>query len=204
MDVQAFWTVIGTYNQHTIAAQAVLLVFLVCSVILSYQRKNPWMAKFALGIANLFIGIVFFAWYGTEPIQKYFALPLYLLCGGLFLFESWHNREDILEQPNLVQSLLLLFYVCYPLVSAMLGNRFPRMVTYIMPCPVASLSTAVYTGCQKKNKLLLALLTIWGLTGIKSVIFSAYEDLILLACGLYGLTRLLKEIKRGKIVRKSV
>ena len=84
MDVQAFWIVIGTYNQHTIAAQAVLLVFLVCSVILSYQRKNPWMAKFALGIANLFIGIVFFAWYGTEPIQKYFALPLYLLCGGLF------------------------------------------------------------------------------------------------------------------------
>lgn len=129
MDVQAFWTVIGTYNQHTIAAQAVLLVFLVFSVILSYQRKNSWMAKFALGIANLFIGIVFFAWYGTEPIQKYFALPLYLLCGGLFLFESWHNREDILEQPNLVQSLLLLFYVCYPLVSAMLGNRFPRMVT---------------------------------------------------------------------------
>ena len=204
MDVQAFWIVIGTYNQHTIAAQAVLLVFLVCSVILSYQRKNPWMAKFALGIANLFIGIVFFAWYGTEPIQKYFALPLYLLCGGLFLFESWHNREDILEQPNFVQSLLLLFYVCYPLVSVMLGNRCPRMVTYIMPCPVASLSIAVYTGCQKKNKLLLALLTIWGLTGIKSVIFSAYEDLILLACGLYGLTRLLKETKREKIVRKSV
>ena len=86
MDVQAFWIVIGTYNQHTIVAQAVLLVFLVCSVILSYQRKNPWMAKFALGIANLVIGIVFFAWYGTEPIQKYFALPLYLLCGGLHLF----------------------------------------------------------------------------------------------------------------------
>ena len=73
------------------------------------------------------------------------ALPLYLLCGGLFLYESWHNREDILEQSSLVQSLLLLFYVCYPLVSVMLGNRFPRMVTYIMPCPVASLSTAVYT-----------------------------------------------------------
>lgn len=127
-----------------------------------------------------------------------------MLCGGLFLYESWHNREDILEQSSLVQSLLLLFYVCYPLVSVMLGNRFPRMVTYIMPCPVASLSTAVYTGCQKKNKLLLALLTIWGLTGIKSIIFSAYEDLILLACGLYGLTRLLKEIEREKIVRKSV
>ncbi len=196
MDAQAFWVVIGAYNQHTIAAQAVLLVFLAFSVILSYQRKNPWMAKFALGIANLFIGIVFFAWYGTEPIQKYFALPLYLLCGGLFLYEGWRNKEDILERPNLVQSLLLLLYVCYPLISAMLGNYFPQMVTYIMPCPVVSLSIAVYAGCQKKNKLLLALLTVWGLTGIKSVIFSAYEDLILLACGLYGVMLLVHEVRR--------
>ena len=196
MDTQAFWIVIGAYNQHTIAAQAVLLVFLVFSVILSYQRKNPWPAKFALGVANLFIGIVFFAWYGTEPIQKYFALPLYLLCGGLFLYESWRSREDFLDKPNIIQVLLLLLYVCYPLVPAMLGNRFPQMVTYIMPCPVVSLSIAVYAGCQKKNKLLLALLTVWGLTGIKSVIFSAYEDLILLACGLYGVMLLAHEVRR--------
>lgn len=196
MDAQAFWAVIGAYNQHTIAVQAILLVFLIFSLVLSYRRKNPWMAKFALGIANLFIAVVFFAWYGTEPIQKYFALPLYLLCGGLFLYEGWRNKEDILERPNLVQSLLLLFYVCYPLVSVMLGNRFPQMVTYIMPCPVVSLSIAVYAGCQKKNKLLLALLTVWGLTGIKSVIFSAYEDLILLACGLYGVMLLVHEVRR--------
>ena len=91
---------------------------------------------------------------------------------------------------------MLLFYVCYPLVSVMLGNRFPQMVTYIMPCPVVSLSIAVYAGCQKKNKLLLALLTVWGLTGIKSVIFSAYEDLILLACGLYGVMLLVHEVRR--------
>ena len=32
----------------------------------------------------------------------------------------------------------------------------------------------------------LALLTLWGLTGIKSIFFHAYEDTILLLCGLYG------------------
>ncbi len=58
--------------------------------------------------------------------------------------------------------------------------HFPQMVTHIMPCPVVSLSIAVYAGYNKKNKLLLAMLTVWGLTGIKSVIFSAYEDIILL------------------------
>ena len=44
--------------------------------------------------------------------------------------------------------------------------------------------------------MLLALLTVWGLTGIKSVIFSAYEDLILLACGLYGVMLLVHEVRR--------
>ena len=34
-----------------------------------------------------------------------------------------------------------------------------------------------------------------GLTGIKSVLFSAYEDLILLACGLYAVMLLAHEMR---------
>ena len=67
-----------------------------------------------------------------------------------------------------------------------------------MPCPVISLSIAVYAGYKRKNKLLLILLTIWGLTGIKSIIFHAYEDMILLLCGFYGIMLSVNEIKRSK------
>ena len=94
MDAQTFWNVIGIYNQQTVAVQIVLFLFAVIAAVLSYSHKVKWAAKFALGIIHLFIGIVFFAWHGVEPIQKYFALPLYLLCGFLFLYESWHNRND--------------------------------------------------------------------------------------------------------------
>lgn len=160
--------------------------------MLSYMQKVKWAAKFSLGIVNLFIGIAFFAWYGTEPIQKFFALPLYLLCGGLFFYESWRNKEDMIKRPNLIQITLLLLYLLYPAVSILLGNSFPQMVTYIMPCPVISLSIAVYAGYKRKNKVLLTLLTIWGLTGIKSVIFNAYEDIILLIAGIYGVCILFK------------
>lgn len=82
----------------------------------------------------------------------------------------------------------------------LLGNSFPQMVTYIMPCPVINLSIAVYAGYKRKNKILLALLTIWGLTGIKSLIFNAYEDIILLVCGLYGIMLFVSEIKQSKKV----
>lgn len=89
-----------------------------------------------------------------------------------------------------------MLYLVYPLVSLLLGNTFPRMVTHIMPCPVISLSITVYAGYARKNRLLLALLTIWGLTGVKSVIFQAYEDIILLVCGIYCLILLVNEIRR--------
>ena len=39
--------------------------------------------------------------------------------------------------------------------------------------------------CTRKEVLLI-LLTIWGLTGVKALIFSVYEDVILLLAGLFG------------------
>ena len=125
-------------------------------------------------------------------------MTLFLLCGVLFLYESRHSREDFLRKPDAVQGILLLLCLFYPLVSVLLGGRFPQMVTHIMPCPIASLSIAVYSGCRRKNRLLLALLTIWGLTGIKSVIFHAYEDIILLLCGLYGAAQLARTCLEAK------
>lgn len=198
MDTQAFWNVIGHYNSQTWAVQAVLLILLLAAAGLSYTQRIRRAAKFALGLTNLFIALAFFARYGTEPIQKFFALPLFLLCGILFLWECRKYKDDILEKPNGVQALLLLLYLSYPVISILLGHAFPQMVTHIMPCPVVSLSIAVYGGYQRKNKALLALLTIWGLTGVKAILFRAYEDIILLLAGLYCLTLLIQEIKRSE------
>ena len=146
MDTQIFWNIIENYNEHTQIAQIFLLILIVISVILSYIKKVNWAAKFVLGITYLFIGIIFFAYYGTEPIQKIFALPLFLLCGILFLYESWRNKDDILVAPTYWQIILLLCYLIYPLISILLGKYFPRMTTYIMPCPIVSLSIVIYAG----------------------------------------------------------
>ena len=204
MDAQAFWNVIGQYNQNTIIIQMLLLVLTVIAVTLSYTNIVSCSAKLMLGIANLFIGMVFFGCYGTQPIQKYFAFPLYLICGFLFLYEGLHNKNDILERPDLFQIILLLLYCLYPLISLVLGNQFPQMVTHIMPCPIVSLSIAVYAGYKRKNKLLLLLLTIWDMTGIKSVIFAAYEDIILFICGIYGVYLLIKEIQLSKSIKANL
>lgn len=196
MDASVFWDVIGHYNEQTLIIQIALSIFLISTILLSYTHIVNWAAKLGLGVTNLFIGFAFFARYGTEPIQKYFALPLHLLCGCLFLFESWGNRNDVMERPDSLQRLLLLLFLLYPFVSLLFGRTFPQMATYIMPCPVVSLSIIVYACYQRKNKALLILLTVWGLTGIKSVIFNAYEDLVLLICGLYGVALCMNELKQ--------
>lgn len=203
MDAQAFWSVIGQYNQNTIVIQVMLFILTVIAVVISYANVVTCSVKLMLGIVNLFIGIVFFGCYGTQPIQKFFALPLYLICGFLFLYEGLHNKNDILEKPGLFQIILFLLYCLYPLISLAMGNQFPQIVTHIMPCPIVSLSIAVYAGYKRKNKLLLLLLTVWGLTGIKSVIFAAYEDVILLICGIYGVYLFAKEIQISRLIKAN-
>lgn len=203
MDAQKFWDVIGKYNQDTYIVQILFLALVATAIIVLCISKFTFFTKTVLGTANLFISTVFFGIYGTEPIQKYFALPIYITNGLLFLYDAWRNKNEKFNRFNVIQIVLLLLYCLYPLISYMLGNEFPQMVTHIMPCPIVSLSIAIYASFPRKNLLLLSLLTVWGLTGVKSVIFSAYEDIILLICGIYGVYLIAHEIsvrKKNKVL----
>ncbi|MBP7509203.1 MAG: hypothetical protein KA807_15430 [Prolixibacteraceae bacterium] len=199
MNAEDFWKVIGLYNQETWPHQILLIALIIYALIKSYHAKQYCLPKLILGIANIFIGIVFFLVYGTEPIQHYFAAPLFITIGGLFLRESVKFKNDIVRQPNKTEWILIVLLLLYPIVSLLLGNTYPKMVVYIMPCPLVSLSIIVYSFYSPKNILLLGLLAIWGLTGIKSFFFNAYEDIILLLCGIYCVWVIIREVKNKKI-----
>ena len=196
MDVNKFWEIIGQYNSQTIFIQIFLFILGIISFFLSYTESIKWIIKLVLGITILFIGIVHFGYFGTEIIQKYFALPLFIICGLLFIYESFKNKQDVLDKFNKLQIVLFILYLLYPLISFVLGNKFPRMVTYIMPCPYISVSIIIYSGYRIKNKLLLIMMALWGLTGVKAFVVNAYEDLILLVCGFYCIYVLKKQTKK--------
>ena len=97
MDASAFWEVIGNYNLNTGTYQIVLLSLLVAGILASFLSKYKWIAKAVLGVLNLFIALFFFLQYGTEPIQKFFALPLFSASGILFIYETiWHPEGTYL------------------------------------------------------------------------------------------------------------
>jgi hypothetical protein len=195
MDAQVFWKVIGNYNNATWTAQYILFALIIAGVVLAYFGKAIWLPKFALGAANLFIGTVFFLVYGSEPIQTYFAAPLFISAGLLFLWEAANFTCSAFSRFSRMQWILLCMVALYPLVSLLLGRSFPQIVTNVMPCPIISLSIVIYACYEHQNKILLALMAIWGLTGVKAFFFNALEDVILLICGVYCLFTLVRQIR---------
>ena len=200
MNAEAFWEVIASYNQSTIIWQCVFMVLIFAGFILALFQKAVWFSKLALGFTNIFIGIIFFLVFGTEPIQTYFAAPLFITTGFLFIYEAIKRKNNIFSRPNAVQWFLLLLFLIYPVVSIILGNVFPKMVVYIMPCPIISISIVIYSCYRDKNKLLLVLMAIWGLTGIKAFFVNAFEDVILLLCGFYCIKILITEFQKKRIL----
>jgi len=200
MNADTFWDIIALYNRQTWIIQLIFMLLIAFSFILTIRNKLQWLPKIILGIANIYMGIVFFLYYGTEPVQHYFAAPLFMAAGALFLWEGIRYRDDVFISFNRTQWVLFIIVLLYPGVSFLLGNSFPKMVVYIMPCPLISFSIVLYSGYKRKNLILLVLLILWGLTGIKSFFFNALEDTILLMCGIYGLRLLFFELrKRGKM-----
>ncbi|OPJ65143.1 DUF6064 family protein [Clostridium oryzae] len=204
MNASLFWNVIAEYNKHTLLIQFVLLSFIAISIIAAYLKHINFLPKIALGISCLFIGIVFFLYYGTQPIQFFFAAPLYIVSGILFIYEAKINKADAIKKPSIVTSILFILVLLYPAISYMLDHKYPFTVLLIMPCPLISLCILIYSCYSKRNRLLMLLLIIWGMTGIKSLIFNVPEDLILLICGFYGIYLMIaaKSSEKGLLTKQ--
>ncbi len=193
MNKNTFFEIIGKYNSNTLVFQLILIVLILMSLIFAYRYKKYFLPKVFLGISNIFVSIVFFMYYGKYPIQYYFAAPLFLISGSLFIYEAVKNKKDILNKPNSFNVILFIIVLLYPLISYLLGHEYPLTALFLMPCPLISLSIVIYSNYDKKNKLLMILLILWGMTGVKSIIFEAYEDIILWVCGFYGIYILIKD-----------
>lgn len=198
MNTEIFWKIIGNYNNATWTLQIFLFLIFIGSLLLAYRIHIYNAPKITLGINLFIIGIVFFLYFGVEAIQKFFAAPLYIVSGLLFLYEGIVKKEDKMGEFDLLGKVLLIAVFLYPLLSILFGHQFPQMTTYIMPCPLICFAILFYIRYEKKNKILMILLIIWGLTGVKSLFFHVFEDLILLACGIYGIIHMITDNKKER------
>ena len=94
MNADSFWKVIGNYNQSTLFVQVILGICLILAYVVARKDKLRWLPKVVYGSICIFLAIVFFLIFGTEPIQLYFAFPLFLLLGLVFIFEAVRNKRE--------------------------------------------------------------------------------------------------------------
>lgn len=191
---EQFWNVISIYNQQTIWVQIPMTIMLISLVLMALIIRKGWMQtslKIGLFIVFSWVGIVFFWIYDQSIIGRFFAGPLYILVGVLFLVDA--IKQGVVFElpgakiPRIFTVLFIVLFILYPVASFAFGHRYPSLVTYIMPCPLVVMAlTLVTTAKEKVNKLLVVLLLLWAFTGLpKSIMFSVYEDLILFMSGVY-------------------
>ena len=86
-----------------------------------------------------------------------------------------------------------MLYLIYPILSFIIGHRFPRIVTLIMPCPITVFAiTLMVQSMPKIDKKVFALLIIWGITALPKIFkFQVPEGWILFASGIYGLAMII-------------
>ena len=205
MNAETFWTQVGSYNEATLPIQAILIVTAVILAYLTFTKPSAktdiWMKAF-LALAFAWNGTVFFLIFAKNPISTFFGAPLFIFLAILFAVDIFAKKTEFrfpdVKWRKWSTALWILLVFLYPLIGLPLGHTYPRMLTPVMPCPLTVFALAmVAAAAPKVDRKLYILLLPWALAGLPKCLgaLDCYEDCILFAAGVYGLTLLVKDWK---------
>jgi len=210
IQVEDWWNILIRFNETIMPFQfiwaaialALTIWFLIRpGKITNFALKIYFMLSFAL------IAIVFFAILGQE-------LPAFIgqiICFGslaiLFAVDLKLNEFQFTVPKKLANRIIMYISIAlvflYPIVGMIAGHNYPQMIIIgTFPCPTIALALVFATASLPnvnwswKSLGLLAtwiLMLIWAIPfpiAIQLPQFGAYEDVIMLLLGLYGLVRL--------------
>jgi len=191
-----FWNIVAAYNQATWAMQLALLaggVVLTGAVLARPVPIRQTVLKGFLAVVFAWLAVLFFFLRDASPIGRFFAGPLFVACAALFAWDMRAGRIRFALPPERWRRvgtwILLASTLLYPWVSYLLGHRYPRLTTPIMPCPFTVATLALLTAAfPQVDKKLYGLLLVWAALGLPKMfgLFDVREDTILFAAGVYG------------------
>lgn len=194
---ELFWNVVASYNQETRWVQILLVATGILLTLSLYRNPAAWKQramKLFLAGCYAWMAVAFFFTRDASPVGRFFAGPLFTAVTISFLLDLAHPRYSFhLPAPGWHRAgtlLWLALVLLYPLVSYLLGHRYPAITTPMMPCPLTVFAIALLSGSlPTASPLSYALLTVWGIAALPKVfgLFNVYEDAILFAAALYGI-----------------
>lgn len=181
-----FFAVFTRYNDAIMPAQ-LLLLFLGLGAALLALRPTRWSDR-AIGavLAALWawMGIMYhWRFFRTiNPLASGFA-ALFVLEAGLLLWYAVVRPQVVFVADRSVQGALglILFvyaFALYPAVGYLLGQRYPALPTFGLPCPTTIATLALLLWAETAPPLAIMVIPwVWGVIGgVAAVQLGVSED----------------------------
>ena len=203
---EQFFDVFRHYNVSVWPMQSILLA--VAVVLVALALVSPRSSRVVVaGLAALWV------WMAVAYHLAYFAnlTPAAYLFAAAFLLEAgllaWHGLRTrrlhiaVPKEPSVttVGAVLIAFaLVGYPALAYALGQRYPAVPTFGLPCPTVIFTFGLLTWCVRPvPRSVLWIPAAWALIGTTAAVsFGARQDFALLPAALIALGVLLWPRKR--------
>jgi hypothetical protein len=209
-----FWRIMEAYGAQIVPAQ---IVFYVAGILftgwllLKPGKVQSLLAKLYLSIAFAWNGVVFF-WTLARGIAgdsygNYFVGSMFMVVSLLFAVDLFRQQMQF-SFPTAgwrkwATLALMLLVFCYPLFGVALGHSFTGLIVPgTFPCPTTALGLLLLTtALPQVDKVIYVLLLFFAIPStpfIQIRRYGVYEDVILLAAGVYSLVLLVRHRKPEK------
>ena len=222
--VEEWWDILANYNQFIMPFQfiwAAVGIILTIWFLIKPSKYNNLALKIFFIVSFMFIAIVFFSIKGQD-LPAFVAQTICFGSLALLLFvDIWFKKFEFKIPENnlnkIIMYISLAIVFLYPVVGLLAGHSYPRMIIFgTFPCPTVALALVFATASLPEIKLdwkcmilfsIWTLLLIWAIPfpiAIQIPIFGAYEDIIMLTIGIFGLIRLIWIlVKKGISFKKN-
>lgn len=196
------------YNEKIFPMQVItwiVAVVLVCLVFILPGATTTLLMRLYLSFTFGWIGLAYLFMMGDMRKELPFstiALGITCLAVAILFLVDVFSAKGTYEFPpaswQLYGSLLLMIWgwIVYPLSGLLVGHRYPRVPLYgVVLCPTTIFAIGFLTAVasNQPERITLFILSVMGLVAsVRAAIKGydgerVYEDLALLASGLYGL-----------------
>lgn len=208
--VDQFLDVFEQYNTTVWPVQILLNLFAVLMIIVTFKKVKiaNKLNSAILAFFWFWIGLVYHLLFFTSINKAAYVFGvLFIIQGILFIFAgvlkgqisfklSW-DLYGIMGAVFIVYALMI-----YPVFAHLLGQVYPKMPTFGLPCPTTIFTFGILLQANKKVPgYILVIPVIWSIIGFSAAInLAVYEDFGLVIAGIVGTILILIKNKSDKIM----
>ena len=205
---EQFFEVFARYNTAVRPMQVVLLVLALVAAPLAATRRGWRAAAFIVAALWAWMAVAYHAAFFTaiNPAAYFFAM-MFVVEAALIARWAMDKSQDFVHPSTMqiaIATVVFLYaLVVYPLIGYLIGERYPAVPTFGVPCPTTIFTFGIFAMLASSlPPSLLAIPIVWAFIGAFAALrLGVPQDLGLLVATLASLisTPALKPLQRGTV-----